>query len=127
MNFKSYSDLADDIKRNLHKLHDKNIDLVVGIPRSGMIPGYMIALALNTDCMDLNAFLQNAPLARGRTRSTRAQLSNAWDAKNVLIVDDSYMSGKSMKAASAKLPNHGWSRPTLPHRRSRLSQRRSFW
>ena len=38
MNYRSYQNLSDDIKSNINKLEKFNIDLVVGIPRSGMIP-----------------------------------------------------------------------------------------
>ena len=70
MNYISYADLSEDIRRNLYKLHDKDIDLVVGIPRSGMIPAYMIALYLNINCIDFAAFCKNEKPINGHTRKT---------------------------------------------------------
>ena len=47
MQYRTIRDLSDLIRRNLWKIpHD--IDLVVGVPRSGMLPASMIALYLNT-------------------------------------------------------------------------------
>lgn len=46
-------------KNNHHKLHTQKNDLVVGIPRSGIIPAYMIALNLNIDCIDPPSFIKN--------------------------------------------------------------------
>ncbi|MFC0710508.1 phosphoribosyltransferase family protein [Azorhizophilus paspali] len=104
MNFISYAALSDDIRGNLHRLHDRRIDLVVGIPRSGMIPAYMIALYLNLGCLDLESFCRNESPANGGTRSPGKPLARAWDAQTVLLVDDSIASGKSMRAAVERLP-----------------------
>lgn len=104
MNFISYANLSEDIKNNLHKLHGKEIDLVVGIPRSGMIPAYMIALYLNVNCIDLAGFCKNESLIHGRTRRNGKPLAKAWDAKKILLVDDSIMSGESMRSVAKELP-----------------------
>lgn len=104
MNFISYADLSEDIRRNLYKLHDKDIDLVVGIPRSGMIPAYMIALYLNINCIDFAAFCKNEKPINGHTRKTGKALASAWDARKILLVDDSIMSGNSMQSAIRQVP-----------------------
>ncbi|WP_404475091.1 phosphoribosyltransferase [Vreelandella venusta] len=101
--FKSYGDLGRDITKNFIKFSG-DWDLVVGIPRSGMVPAYMIALALNVDCTDISSWLKNYPLKRGITRSTRKKLKFPWEAKKVLIVDDSIMSGNSLKSEIEALP-----------------------
>ncbi|HSP31111.1 MAG TPA: phosphoribosyltransferase family protein, partial [Halomonas sp.] len=99
MKFKSYKDLGKDIQDNIHKLQGEDYDLVVGIPRSGMIPAYMIGLLLNLNCTDLNSFLNNAHIMSGSTRKGARYLKTAWDAKKILLVDDSVMTGRSMRAA----------------------------
>lgn len=104
MNYKSYANLYMDIKRSLHRLNAVKVDLVVGVPRSGMIPAYMIALALNVNCTDLSSFSVNARVSKGITRAGKKELVNAWDAKNVLLVDDSILSGKSMLLSIGKIP-----------------------
>lgn len=104
MNFKSYADLSSDIFSNIHKVQANNYHLVVGLPRSGMIPAYMISLLLNIDCTDLNSFVRNEKLTKGRTRKTKRLLGHAWDAQKVLLVDDTVCSGSSMDIAVRSIP-----------------------
>lgn len=104
MRYISYADLSEEIKKNIYRLHGKEIELVVGIPRSGMIPAYMIALYLNVNCIDLASFCKNEKPVSGRTRKISKPLDNAWDAKKILLVDDSIMSGRSMQSVAGQLP-----------------------
>lgn len=104
MNFKTYADLINDIKKNLFLIKSKDFDLVVGIPRSGMVPAYMISLELNIDCTSLPSFLKNVELTRGKTRNSRYNLSYAWDASKILLVDDSIASGGSLQSSMEKIP-----------------------
>lgn len=104
MNYKSFADLTHDITQNLFKLHNKDYDLIVGIPRSGMIPAYMIGLYLNINVTSLDAFIQNRKLVSGITRQTKTQLVFAQDAKSILLVDDSINTGKSLISALGDIP-----------------------
>lgn len=103
MNYRSYGDLAQDIRNAAHKFRG-DWELVVGIPRSGMIPAYMIALLLDLDCIDLAAWVANAPLKRGITRSQRHRLTHPHEAQRVLLVDDSILSGRSLRRELEALP-----------------------
>ena len=89
LNYKTYEDLSLDIKRNLYKL-PINIDLVVGVPRSGMIPAYMLGLMLSKQVCSLREFISGdyKTLATHRIRLNT-------NIKNILIVDDSINSGKA--------------------------------
>lgn len=104
--FKSYEDLIGDIKSNLHKVNRYNVDLVVGIPRSGMIPAYLISAFLNVDCCDVDSFIDNRAIQRGITRETKGRLQYPHDACKVLVVDDSIYSGASMKKVLDKIPEN---------------------
>lgn len=104
MNYKNFDMLSEDIKKNLFKIHPGNYDLVVGIPRSGMIPAYMIGLYLNTSVTDLSSLINNVGLMQGITRKSRKKINNVHEAKRILLVDDSIMSGRSMKESLASLP-----------------------
>lgn len=98
MNFKSYQDLSRDITKNLNRLQKEHFDLIVGIPRSGMIPAYIIASLLNINCTDTVSFSRNIPLKHGRTRPLSVGGRNIIlpsDANSILLVDDSINSGKS--------------------------------
>lgn len=105
MNYKSFNDLRNDIKKHLPTLQGHNFDLVVGLPRSGMIPAYIIALFLNIECTDLTSFINNVRLKKGRTRPTKSTIEYPHDAKNILVVDDSIWSGESLKRDLSSIPS----------------------
>lgn len=99
MRYVTIAELSDIIRRNLWKIpHD--IDLVVGVPRSGMLPATMIALYLNTNLGDWENLLEDKLFAIGRTRQS---FMNHHEIKKVLVVDDSVMSGGSITAVKEKL------------------------
>ncbi|WP_227368590.1 phosphoribosyltransferase [Halomonas sp. M20] len=104
MNFKSYAELSSDIFSNIEKVQSQGYELIVGIPRSGMIPAYMLSLLLNIDCTTLHDFIKNHSLTKGSTRNTRRKINSAWDARKVLIVDDSVNTGKSMLKVLDQIP-----------------------
>ncbi len=96
MNYVSYSDLSAIIRDNIARLTKHQYDLVVGIPRSGMVPAYMIALALNLHCCTTVDLANNNYINAGGTRRTRRMLVRPQDAKKILLVDDSIMSGSTL-------------------------------
>lgn len=106
MNYKSFSNLSDDIRKNIAKVQNKQFDLIVGLPRSGMIPAYMIALYLNLECTDLKSFIDNEPLKKGKTRDSKKSLSLPHDAKKILMIDDSIMSGTSLAKDLLLIPEN---------------------
>ena len=56
LKFRSFPDMARVIRRHIRQI-PQDIDLIVGVPRSGMIPAYMIALFLNKKVCSLPEFL----------------------------------------------------------------------
>jgi len=94
--YESVAELSADIRANLD-LIPRDIDLVVGIPRSGMIPAYLIGLYINKLVVDLETFLANGSVGHGSMRVVGAAVSEPLAAKHVLIVDDSLTSGASMR------------------------------
>lgn len=86
--------LSDLVRRNLFRIpHD--IDLVVGVPRSGMLPATMIALALNKRLTDINSFVEGRVFDAGY----RGSLQQWGEIHKVLVVDDSVNSGMAMTKA----------------------------
>src|SRR5690606_18339031 len=82
----------------------KDVELIVGIPRSGMLVASIIALKLNLPLTDLYSFLRNDDLKKGNTRTYKHdQLIKPQDARTILLVDDSISSGNSMRAAYDKV------------------------
>ncbi len=106
MNYKSFADLSNDIRKNISKVQSQQFDLVVGLPRSGMVPAYMIALYLNIECTDLKSFIDNKSLKKGTTRSPKKVLNFPHEAKKILVVDDSIMSGLSLVKDLKMVPNN---------------------
>ncbi|MFS0728271.1 phosphoribosyltransferase family protein [Paenibacillus sp. 1P07SE] len=106
MNYKNFSDLQQLIKSNLHLLQSRKFDLIVGIPRSGMIPAYMAALYLNKKCCDLDALIHNKPLKTGSTRKAKDALQYPDEADKILLIDDSIKSGNSLAEAVNEIPEH---------------------
>lgn len=102
MNFRTISDLNNLIINNLARIPD-NIDLIVGVPRSGMVPAYFIALNLNLPCVDVNALLNNQKIECGNTKRRDNWVKYCSEAKNILIVEDSINSGKSILEVKNRL------------------------
>lgn len=108
MHFRSVSDLNQCVMSNLHRL-PVDVDIVVGIPRSGLLPASLIALAFNLPLADVAGCARGEALACGRTkRPVRAAVDGA-EMRHALLVDDSIQSGASMEEARAAL------QAALPH------------
>lgn len=98
MNYRSVSDLNNAILRNLAKFpHD--VDLIVGIPRSGMLPANLLALYLNKPYADIDSFIEGRIYACGE----RGTLIVKEQTKKVIIIDDSIFCGGALKKAKEKL------------------------
>ena len=98
LTYKSYFDLSCDLRSNMGKI-PKDIDLIVGVPKSGMIPAMMIGLNLNTSTTDLSSFLEGRIYSHGYSRTHNNQKRSIFDCKKILVVDDSISSGVSMRRA----------------------------
>lgn len=89
LNYKTYQNLITDIKNNIDKI-PTDVDLIIGIPRSGMIPAYMLGLMLSKQVCSLYEFLSED----FKTNTTR-RIKFSQEIKNVLIIDDSILSGSA--------------------------------
>jgi uncharacterized HAD superfamily protein len=97
INFKTYSQLAIDIRTSIIKI-PKDIDLIVGNPRSGMIPAYMIGTFMNLPVLSLDEYLNDIKPTQG---DRLLKINN--NLKKVLIVDDSVNLGNALKRIKEKL------------------------
>ena len=98
MNYRSVADLDADIKRWLPAL-PRDIDLVVGVPRSGLLAGTILSLHLNVPLTDLDGFLESRVLATG----ARLDADPDETPKRVLVLDDSVLTGSAMSEARARI------------------------
>jgi uncharacterized HAD superfamily protein/glycosyltransferase involved in cell wall biosynthesis len=98
INFKSYHELSRDIAAGLGKLPKP--DIVVGIPKSGLIPATMIASFFNCSLYDLDSF----HFVFSRRSGFRKSVSGGPSAKpTVLLVDDSVNTGAEFTRVKARL------------------------
>lgn len=100
MNYRSFSDLSLLIENNIQNI-PWDIDLVIGVPRSGLLVANMIALLMNKTLTDLNGYLDNRLIASGKTKNVSPKLAK--DCKKVLVVEDSVASGNSIIDCKEKL------------------------
>ena len=102
MHYRSVSDLNRVITRNLH-LIPQDVDLVVGIPRSGILPAIVIALMRNLRYADLDSFLEGRLAGAGSTKRHAGLIEEPAGARHVLVIDDSVNRGDAMREARARL------------------------
>lgn len=105
MNFITLDQLNDCLYKNISKI-PREIDLVVGIPRSGTMVANILALYLNLPYTDLNTFCKKGELFSGNTRKRKTWIKNVAEAKKVLLVDDSISSGAAINVAKKKVKDN---------------------
>lgn len=95
LNFKTIDDLNLVIVQHLHKLRQLNIDLIVGIPRSGMIPASLLAMYLQLPFTDVDGYNSK----RWYIRNKKITVSDNMPDKSlkVLLVDDTINTGNAMR------------------------------
>ena len=94
MQFVSYAELAQDVRIWAETLG--HYDVVLGVPRSGMIPAAMLALAWNCS-LSTPALYPNLLSGGQRDVGPRGE--------RIIIIEDSWNTGRSMKAAQAMFPD----------------------
>lgn len=106
MHYRSIADLNHTIQTNVGAL-PRDIELVVGIPRSGLLAATLVSLALNLPLADLEGFLAERILSAGSTRRRDLFDLPAEAFRRVLVVDDSILRGGSMREAREKIAAAG--------------------
>ena len=93
MKYITLSDLSETIRKNIWKI-PRDIDFIIGIPRSGMIVASIISDYLNVPLVDINSFLSgNRPSGGGRLQYF---YRNHRMTNKVLVIDDTVYSGTTM-------------------------------
>ena len=101
MFYRSIADLNSIILKRLSIL-PRDFDLIVGVPRSGMLPANLLALYLNKPYTDIHSFLSGHIYKSG----ARGQFFANDEFKTVLVVDDSVSSGKAIIEVKEMLKPH---------------------
>lgn len=108
MNFRSIKDMADAISRHLYKV-PRDVDLIVGIPRSGLLAANIVALELNLPLADLDGFVDGGLLRAGSTRRNPDWITDVSQSRHALVVDDSIWSGAAISKAKERIGTAGFS------------------
>lgn len=82
-------------------------DLIIGIPRDGVIIAYLISIYRNIPFTDLTSFCQNGGIYQPGIKHRNAEEFTA-EIKTVLMVDDICASGTAMRDARAQLPTNSY-------------------
>ncbi|PTE10615.1 phosphoribosyltransferase [Mesorhizobium helmanticense] len=106
MHYRSISDMNDAIVRNLHRL-PRDIDLVVGVPRSGILAATLVSLTANIPMTDLDSFLAGKIYTSGVTKRRAALDRKASEMRKVLVIDDSVSGGAAMRDARSRIEAAG--------------------
>lgn len=91
MNYRNITDLNNIILKRL-SIIPRDFDLIVGVPRSGMLPANLLSLYLNRPYTDIHSFLNGHIYKAG----ARSQFFDISEFKKILVVDDSIASGSAM-------------------------------
>lgn len=101
MQYRSISDLNEAIVLNLGRI-PRDIDLVVGVPRSGLLAANLLSLAMNIPLTDLDSFLDGREYSSGTTKPVRRS-HDLSQRRRVLILDDSISSGNAMREVRQRI------------------------
>ena len=102
LNFRTLNDLNSLIFENLHRI-PADVDLIVGVPRSGMFAAYLIASYLHLPVADVDALEHGDEVFCGKTRVRADWIHRASEAKKVLLVEDSCHYGRTISALRQRL------------------------
>jgi hypoxanthine phosphoribosyltransferase len=96
--WRTFDDLVSCCRANLYKVRALRPDVIVGIPRSGMLPATILATSLSVPMADVHSF------AADTAWKWKHEVLAGEAFAHVLLVDDSSGTGKAMQMALAKMP-----------------------
>lgn len=102
MHYKDVEDLNVDTYRLAQQLSPE-IDLVVGIPRSGLLAANLLCLYLDVPMTDVDGLCEGTVFDTGERTAHDASFE---DLESVLVLDDSVLSGSQMTETRTRLGDH---------------------
>lgn len=106
MNVRTVSQMNDHIARGLSKVpHD--IELVVGVPRSGMLPATILSLHLDKALTDVDGLLAGRIMRPGNSERKPHHIKHVLEARKILVIDDSCSSGSQLRAVRSTIARSG--------------------
>ena len=102
MKYVTLADLSNTIRKNLWKI-PRDIDFVVGVPRSGMISASIISSFLNVPLTDTHSLVAGLKPYGGK----RIKYFKSPNTGKALVVDDTVWGGGAMRRAKEMLEGYG--------------------
>jgi uncharacterized HAD superfamily protein/hypoxanthine phosphoribosyltransferase len=109
MNFRSIAQLSDQLLHWAHHL-PPDIEVVAGVPRSGLLAANILSLYLNVPLTDLDGLISGRCFESGSRRRKhgengdgRRDINFLQSPRKVLVVDDSMLNGRAMLEARAMI------------------------
>lgn len=99
MGYRSVADLNADTQQLAREL-PRDIDLVVGIPRSGLLAANLLCLHLDVPMTDVQSLCEGEILGAGSRCEAELAVD---DIDSVFVVDDSVLTGSQMRETRARL------------------------
>ena len=114
IHYRSVADLNNQIIAMSSRL-PRDIEVVVGVPRSGLLAGSLLALHLNLPFTDVEGLIEGRVFTSGARLSGQKQenlkLDLLRETRTALVVDDSVYAGNQFRLTRAQLEAAG-----LPHK-----------
>jgi uncharacterized HAD superfamily protein/hypoxanthine phosphoribosyltransferase len=102
MYFRSVRDLNACVISNLHRI-PREVEVIAGIPRSGLLPATLLSLYLNRPLTDVDGLIQGRLIESGPYRKPASEYEDLTKPRKIMLIDDSISSGKTMKLALARI------------------------
>jgi len=102
MNYKSIASLSSDVKKWIPELPG-DLDLIVGVPRSGLFVANLLSLYMNLPLTDIEGLCEGRIIEAGIRCQAKIDLSRK---HKVLIVDDSVATGNQMQKIKKQIENN---------------------
>lgn len=109
MNYRSINDLNNDVV-SWSKTLPQDFDLIVGIPRSGLLVANLLSLHLHLPFTEVDGLIEGRVIGSGDRLEQTPELTGHPIPLRVLVADDSVFSGKEMTRTKERI-----ARANLPH------------
>ncbi|WP_420391629.1 phosphoribosyltransferase [Acuticoccus sp.] len=106
MQYRSIADMNAAIQAGMWRL-PRDIDLVVGVPRSGLLAATLMSLTINAPLADLDGYCEGRVLAVGKTRRRAERVRAPGERRRVVVIDDSIFHGTAMREARRQVEEAG--------------------
>jgi orotate phosphoribosyltransferase len=101
LNYRGLGDLEQALQAVAARLPE--VELIVGVPRSGILAGSLLALQLNLPLTDVAGYLEGRTLVAGRRPLRQAGRGP----RRIVVIDDSVLHGTQLREVKSRLDRAG--------------------